>query len=190
MAPFPGQGHARKRRARSYGFTRGGVSANVRFMVISTADLCDAHSDALAIAAPLFRDFGGTLAWGGRISTVKVFEDNVLVRAALDTPADGRVLVVDGGGSLRCALLGDMLAELARKNAWAGVLIYGCIRDAAAIGEMRVGVKAVATHPLKSLKKGAGDRDIAVTFAGITFTPGAYLYADVDGVIVAPRALL
>ena len=160
-------------------------------MVISTADLCDAHADTLAIAAPLLlRDFGGSLAWCGRIATVKVFEDNVLVRAALDEPADGRVLVVDGGGSLGCALLGDMLAELARKNAWAGVLIYGCIRDAAAIATMPIGVKALATHPRKSMKRGAGERDVAVTFAGVTFTPGAYLYADVDGVIVAPRALL
>ncbi len=159
-------------------------------MAFSTADLCDDHAATLSIAAPLFRDFGGLASWSGRVSTVKVFEDNVLVRAALDEPADGRVLVVDGGGSLRCALIGDMIGELARKNAWAGILLYGCIRDAAAIAKLPIGLKALATHPLKSTKKGAGDRDIPVTFAGITFTPGAYLYADLDGVVVAPKALL
>lgn len=150
-----------------------------------TADLCDEH-DPLDVAEPMFRDYGGRPAFGGPISTVKVFEDNVLVKKALEEPGAGRVLVVDGGGSLRCALLGDRLAAMAHTNGWAGVIVYGCIRDSAPIRQIEVGVKALATHPKKSVKRGEGQRDIPVTFAGVTFTPGAYVYADEDGVVVSP----
>lgn len=158
-------------------------------MSLKTTDLCDAHSDNLRIMAPIFLDYGGVEAFGGPVSTVKVFEDNSLVRAALEEPGEGRVLVVDGGGSLRCALLGDNLAELGRGNGWAGVVVYGCIRDSADIAGIAIGVKALNTNPLKSVKKGEGDRDVPVTFAGVTVRPGDYLYADEDGIVLSEVAL-
>jgi len=157
---------------------------------ISTADLCDAHVDELQIAEPGLVTMGGTSVFGGPIATVQVFEDNVLVRRALEEPGQGRVLVIDGGGSLRCALLGDMLATLARDNGWAGVIVNGCVRDSQAIGALEVGVMALATHPRKSGKVGQGSRDVPVTFAGVTFQPGQVVYADRDGIVVAARPLL
>lgn len=132
----------------------------------------------------MFRDFGGQTTFFGPIATVKVHEDNALVRQALEEPGRGRVLVVDGGGSLRCALVGDRLAALALDNGWTGIIVNGCIRDSAAIAEIAVGVKALATHPQKSIKRGEGVRDLAVTFAGVTFTPGQVVYADADGVVI------
>ena len=154
-------------------------------MDISTADLCDAHADELQIAEPGLVTMGGAQAFGGPIATVQVLEDNVLVRQALEEPGQGRVLVIDGGGSLRCALLGDMLATLARDNGWAGVIVNGCVRDSQAIGVM-----ALATHPRKSEKLSQGARDVPVTFAGVTFGPGERVYADRDGIVVAARPLL
>lgn len=155
----------------------------------ATTDLSDAHPDAIQVAEPMFRDFGGQRAFHGAIATVKLFEDNALVRSILETPGAGRVLVVDGGGSMRCALLGDQLAELAVRNGWAGVVVYGCIRDSEAIGQLPLGVKALATHPLKSIKRGEGQREIPVRFAGVHFRPGAWLYADGDGLIVSEQPL-
>ena len=159
-------------------------------MDFKTTDLCDEFSDRLQIAEPLFGDYGGETLFCGIIATVKVFEDNSLVRAALEEPGEGRVLVVDGGGSTRCALLGDQLAELAEENGWAGVVVNGCIRDSAAIAEIDIGVKALAVHPLKSVKRGVGERDVAVRFAGVQFVPGYHLYADEDGLIVSEKPLL
>ena len=158
-------------------------------MLISTADLCDAYSAEVRVAAPLLRDYGGSVVFKGPISTVRVFEDNVLVRAALEEPGAGRVLVVDGGGSLRCALVGDLLAALAQRNGWSGLIVHGCIRDVATVARLPIGVKALAANPLRSAKLGSGVRDEPVTFAGITFAPGEYLYADADGIVVAGRAL-
>lgn len=112
------------------------------------------------------------------------------MRTALEQPGQGRVLVVDGGGSLRCALLGDQLAELAEENDWAGVVVNGCIRDSAAIAELGIGVKALGVHPLKSVKRGVGERDVPVRFAGVNFIPGHYLYGDEDGLIVSEKPLL
>lgn len=154
-----------------------------------TADLCDDYSEQLQIAEPLFGDFGGHDCFCGPISTVKVFEDNTLVRNALEQPGNGRVLVVDGGGSLRCALVGDQLGVLAVKNGWTGIVVFGAIRDSAAIAELPVGVKALATHPLKSVKRDEGQRDVVVRFAGVQFTPGHFLYADEDGLLVAVEQL-
>lgn len=154
-----------------------------------TTDICDQHSERLRIATPIFTDYGGRKVFEGTVVTVKVFEDNSLVRAALEEAGEGRVLVVDGGGSMRCALMGDQLAAMAQRNGWAGVIVYGCIRDSADIATIEVGVKALQTHPLRSVKKGVGERDVPVTFAGITIRPGDYLYADEDGVIVADAAL-
>lgn len=158
-------------------------------MTLATTDLCDAYSAELQIADPIFADFGGRLDFAGPISTVKCFEDNSLVRAALEEPGAGRALVVDGGGSDRCALLGDKLARLAIDNGWAGVLVYGCLRDSAEIADMPIAVKALAAHPKKSDKRGQGDRDVPVRFAGVDFTPGAWLYGDADGVVLAPGEL-
>jgi regulator of ribonuclease activity A len=158
-------------------------------MSLATTDLCDAHEDKVRVAAPIFCSFGGKAAFHGRIATLKLFEDNGLVRKMLDTPGDGRVLVIDGGGSLRCALLGDQLAALAVKNGWAGIVIWGCIRDSAAIGRMELGVLALATHPQKTVKKNLGDAGITVSFAGIDFVPGEWLYAEEDGLIVSASSL-
>jgi len=157
---------------------------------ISTADLCDAHADELQIAEPGLVTIGGAPAFGGPIATVQVLEDNVLVRQALEEPGQGRVLVIDGGGSLRCALIGDMLATLARDNGWAGVIVNGCVRDSRAIGALEVGVMALATHPRKSGKLGQGSRDVPVSFRGVTFRPGQVVYADRDGIVVATRPLI
>lgn len=159
-------------------------------MEIQTADLCDTNEGKVKICAPMFRSFGGKASFGGQIATLKVFEDNSLVRNALESPGHDKVLVVDGGGSMRCALVGDQLALLGVKNGWAGVIVYGCIRDSKAIGKMDLGVFALGTHPLKSIKKGAGDAGLVVTFGGISFTPGHFVYADEDGVIISEDALL
>ena len=139
------------------------------------------------VEAGYLRDFGGVLKFSGPASTVRCFENNPLVREALNEPGRGRVLVVDGGGSRRCALLGDNLAGLASENGWAGVVINGCLRDAEVVGSMPVGVKAIATHPLKSSKRDPGARDVPVSFAGVTVTPGDWVYADMDGVIVGGK---
>jgi regulator of ribonuclease activity A len=155
----------------------------------ATADLCDAHAGKVAVLEPMLAHFGGKAQFHGAVQTVKVFEDNVLVKAQLATPGEGRVLVVDGGGSMRCALLGDLLAQMAIDNGWAGIVVYGAIRDSGPISEMPVGVMALGTHPSKSIKRGAGDVGIAVTFAGQTIRPGVWLYADEDGVIVADEPL-
>ena len=155
----------------------------------ATADLYDDHGESLQVLAPIFRDFGGKRIFQGPVSTVKVFEDNSLVRSALEEPGEGRVLVVDGGGSMRCALVGDNLALLGQENGWAGIVVYGCIRDADPIGEINIGVKAMATNPRKSIKKGEGQRDISVRFADAVIEPGNYLYADADGVVLAIEQL-
>ena len=147
------------------------------------------YSNEISIAQPLFRDFGGAVRFHGPIVTVKVFEDNVLVKQTLEKKVDGSVLVVDGGGSCRCALLGDMLAAMARDNGWAGILVYGCIRDSAEIAKISLGVKALNTHPLKSIKRGEGQTGISVSFAGIEYVPGHYLYADEDGIVVSEKNL-
>ncbi len=154
----------------------------------ATTDLSDAHPD-LQHAAPVFRDYGGRLAFSGPIATLKTFEDNPKVREALEGPGHGRVLVVDGGGSLRCALVGGNLAMLAEKNGWAGIVVNGCIRDTAELAAAKVGVKALAAHPKRSERKGLGEVDVDVSFAGVMFRPGEYLYADGDGIVVSPTKL-
>lgn len=158
-------------------------------MNISTPDLCDAHPDLIQVVAPIFRSYGGVTAFGGPIATVKCFEDNSLVKASASQPGQGRVMVVDGGGSLRCALLGDVLAAKALDRGWAGLIIHGCIRDVEDIGKMAIGVQALAAIPLKSVRKGQGELDVPITFGGVTFQTGAYVYADRNGIIVSPCCL-
>lgn len=150
----------------------------------ATADICDAHEDKVRVVEPMFGSYGGKVSFFGRIATLKIFEDNSLVRDILQKPGDGRVLVIDGGGSLRRALIGDQLAGLAVANGWSGLLVYGCIRDSRAIGTMDLGVFAMDTNPLKTVKRNTGEADVAVTFGGVTFSPGEWLYADEDGVVV------
>lgn len=158
-------------------------------MSYATTDLSDKHPEA-QVADPIFGDFGGKDKFHGPIKTIKVFEDNALVRSTLETPGEGRVLVVDGGGSMRCALVGGNLGNLAVKNNWSGIVVYGYIRDSEEIGLQAVGVKALGTHPRKS-EKGlhSAQQDKVVTFAGVTFRPGAWLYADMDGIVVADSAI-
>lgn len=154
----------------------------------TTPDLCDNHPE-VAVADPVFRDYGGNPAFCGRIVTIDCFEDNSRVRDLVATDGRGKVLVVQGGGSLRRSLLGDMLAERAVANGWSGLLINGCVRDVEALAKLPLGVKALAAFPVKTEKRGAGEVDVAVTFAGVTFLPGQWLYADGNGVIVANEAL-
>lgn len=153
-------------------------------MNFATTDLTDANPDA-RVADPIFSDFGGARSFAGPIETVKVFEDNVLVRSTLETPGEERILVVDAGGSMRCALVGDVLAGLAIDSGWVGIVMYGCVRDTAVIAEMPIGIKALAAHPRRSHKGGEGRVGIEVAFAGIRFTPGDWLYADADGITVS-----
>ena len=158
-------------------------------MSTSVCDLCDAHEEQLQVAEPVFRDYGGRLAFSGEIETVKCHEDNSLVKNLVATPGQGRVLVVDGGGSLRRSLLGDQLAAKALHNAWSGIVIYGAIRDIEVISTLEIGVKAINVIPLKTEKRGRGDQGVPVTFAGVTFRPGEYLYADSNGLVVSNHPL-
>mmetsp|Transcript_15341 Transcript_15341/g.24198 ORF Transcript_15341/g.24198 Transcript_15341/m.24198 type:complete len:228 (+) Transcript_15341:101-784(+) len=150
-----------------------------------TADLMDLEADGTQIAEDIFTDFGGSIRFFGRIATVRCFENNALVRTVLNAPGEGRVLVVDGAGSKRCALLGDQLGALAIKNEWRGVIIHGCVRDAEDLRNMPVGVKAIGTNPRKSWKGPGGEQGVQVHFAGVSFTPGHWLYADKDGVVIS-----
>jgi len=155
---------------------------------IVTPDLCDAYPD-VTVLEPMFANYGGIDSFYGPIRTVKCFEDNSLVKQAVAEPGDGAVLVVDAGGSYRCAMLGDMLAEQAAKNGWAGVVIYGCVRDVDILATLPLGVQALGSHPRKSEKRGEGLRDIPITFAGATLHTGQWLYADNNGIIIAEKPL-
>lgn len=153
-----------------------------------TPDLCDAYPD-VEVLEPMFSNFGGRDSFGGQIVTIKTFEDNSRVREQVALDGTGKVLVVDGGGSLRTALLGDMLAQKAAENGWEGLVIYGCVRDVDMLAQTDVGVQALASHPMRTVKRGLGDLDVKISFAGVTFIPGHYLYADNNGIIVSPMAL-
>lgn len=156
---------------------------------VKTADLCDKYGDDVQVVEEDFVDLGGLADFFGQIVTVKAFEDNSLVAETVNEPGAGKVLVVDGGGSMRRAMLGDNLAARAVQNKWAGIVVNGCIRDAADIGEMELGVKALGTNPRKTEKKGLGEKNVAVRFGGVNFVPGHYVYADEDGMLVSEKAL-
>jgi regulator of ribonuclease activity A len=160
----------------------------------ATCDLCDAHEERLAdgslqVLEPGYLSFGQHRRFAGPAATLKVFEDNSLVRQLLEQPGDGRVLVIDGGGSRRCALVGGNLAVRGAKNRWAGVLVHGCVRDSIELDAVGIGIRALALHPRKSLKRGLGDVDVPLQFSGVRIVPGAWIYADEDGVLVADRPL-
>jgi regulator of ribonuclease activity A len=158
-------------------------------MTFKTADLYDEHGEDLQVATPLFKDFGQRRAFSGPIATVKCFEDNSLVRKSLGQPGDGRVLVVDGGGSVRCALVGDRLAALGRDNGWAGIVVFGCIRDSEELATIDIGIKALGTNPRKSVKREEGQSQIPLRFADVRFEPGSFLYADPDGIVISASKL-
>jgi len=159
-------------------------------MTFTTADLYDHHEGKVQVALPVFRDYGGKKNFCGQIVTVKVFEDNSLVRAALEERVQDKVLVIDGGESLRCALVGDLLAQLAKDNGWQGIIVSGCIRDSGIVATIDIGIKALGTSPRKSVKKGAGARNVEVTFAGVTFAPDHFIYADGDGILLSEIKLV
>jgi len=156
----------------------------------ATTDLCDAHENSLAdgslrVLPPLFKSFGKRAGFHGPAITLKVFEDNALVRSTLETPGGGQVLVVDGGTSLRCALVGGQLGLLAEKNSWAGIIVNGCIRDSQEIDACDIGVRALALNPRRAAKKGVGERNVAVTIAEVIIEPGNWIYVDADGILVS-----
>jgi regulator of ribonuclease activity A len=156
---------------------------------MKTADLVDAHNDQVHFCDLPFRKFGRRRAFHGPIATIKSFEDNALLRAYLQEPGGRRVMVVDGGGSTRCALLGDQIAGILIDNGWAGIIINGAIRDSLEIDGMECGVFCLSTSPKKSAKDGTGKRDIEVAFGGATFVPGHFAYCDADGVLVSGERL-
>jgi regulator of ribonuclease activity A len=158
-------------------------------MTTKTADLYDQYGEQLQVVEPMFRSYGGKPAFAGRVATVKVHEDNKLVRSELEKDGSGQVLVIDGGGSLRSALVGGNIAKLASDNRWAGIIVYGCIRDAVEVAGTPIGMLALATCPVKPKKNGFGEVGIVVRFGGVTFKPGGYVYADEDGVVVGPNKL-
>jgi len=155
-----------------------------------TADLSDEYPQEFDCASPIFRPYGKRTAFWGQITTVKIFEDNSYVRKLLETKGQGKVLVIDGGGSKRCALVGDRLAQLSIDNKWEGIIVYGCIRDSRIINEMHVGIRAINTCPIKSIKRNIGEENITVKFAEIAFIPGHFVYVDEDGVLVSSKKLL
>ena len=152
-------------------------------------DLCDQYGDSLRVLSPMLKNFGGNNCFHGKISTIKCHEDNSFVADAVREEGGGSVLVVDGGGSLRCALLGDNLASIAASNSWSGIIIFGCVRDVVALKDISLGIQAIAPHPMKSVKRQVGLRDVEVSFGGVSFIPGQYVYADDNGVIVSEAEL-
>lgn len=150
----------------------------------ATADLYDRHGDALQSCDLQLRDLGGRRRFHGAVRTVRCHQDNALLKSLLATPGEGAVLVVDGGGSLHTALVGDVIAGLAVEHGWAGLVVHGAVRDSAALAGLDLGVKALGTNPRRSARTGAGEVDVPVTFGGVTFPPGASLWADEDGVVV------
>jgi regulator of ribonuclease activity A len=158
-------------------------------MACSVPDICDEFFEEIAVLEPLFSDYGGKRKFCGEVVTIKCFEDNSLVRDLVHSEGRGRVVVVDGGGSLRRALLGDLLAAKAAENGWQGLVINGCVRDVEILEAIDLGVKALNSHPVKTDKRGEGQLDVAVAFAAVRIKSGDYLYADANGVVVAPRKL-
>ncbi|GAA5232107.1 RraA family protein [Verticiella sediminum] len=156
----------------------------------ATADLYDEHGENCASCETQFRQYGGRRVFGGRIRTVQCYGDNALVREILNGPGNGDVLVIDGGGLMVSALMGDLIAAAGQRNGWAGAVINGPVRDTAALAQMDFGVKALGSNPRKSAKAGAGRADVPVSFGGVVFTPGAWLYSDDDGILVAAEALV
>lgn len=163
-------------------------------MTFATTDICDDNPQLLEdgrlmVLPPVFRQFGQRVKFSGRVTTLKVFEDNALVRSSLEAPGNGNVLVIDGGASLRRALVGGQLALLAQDNGWAGIVVEGCVRDSDEINACDIGVRALATHPQRSARTGAGERNVRVFISGVAVNPGDWIYADADGVLIAQQKM-
>lgn len=161
---------------------------------LATAEVCDTNaallvSGDLRVLQPVFQMYGQSRAFSGPIVTVKVFEDNVLVREVLESRGEGRVLVIDGGGSMRCALVGGNLGQLAQNMGWSGIVVNGCIRDVDEINGCDIGVRALAAHPVKSNKKGIGEKHVSIYIWGTLIRDGEWLYADSDGILVSKSEL-
>lgn len=154
-----------------------------------TADLVDAHAASLRGCNAQFHSYGGRARFHGPVRTIQCFEDNLLIKQTLSTPGNGAVLVIDGGASLRCCLLGDFMAELGHKNGWAGFIVWGAVRDTVALGKLDLGLKALGSHPFRPTKTGAGSIDTPVEFGDVTFRPGDWVYADEDGIVISDRNL-
>lgn len=159
-------------------------------MLFNTNDLYDDYLEDIQVAAPIFQNFGGRKKFYGEICTVKAFEDNSYIKSSFEQDGRGKVLVVDGGGSLHCAMMGDQVAGLGLRHGWEGIIIHGCIRDSIEVGKLDFGVRALATIPRKTIKRKQGVCDIKLHFAGINFVPGHYVYADEDGIVTAEKALI
>ncbi|NBI30150.1 ribonuclease E activity regulator RraA [Chengkuizengella marina] len=159
-------------------------------MGFKTTDLCDEYAEELSICQTEFRSFGKKQAFFGPIATVKIFEDNVLLEEALKTVPERSVLVVDGGGSKKCALMGDRLGEIGVSRGLSGIIINGCVRDSVDLSKLEFGIRALGTNPLKSKKEGKGTMNVILKFGEMTWVPGEYVYADEDGIIVSPRKIL
>lgn len=158
-------------------------------MEYNTSALCDTYIDMVDVVEPLFANFGGRSSFGGKVSTVKCFEDNALIREMLEEPGEGRVLLVDGGGSLRRALIDAELAELALANNWEGLVINGCVREVDVLEDLEIGIHALAAIPVGADEKGQGETEVPVNFGGVTFLPEDWLYADATGIILSPEQL-
>lgn len=159
-------------------------------MTFTTPDLCDTHPQDVQVLALPWHSYGGRQVFGGPVSTVRCYEDNSRVKEAASEPGKGRVLVVDGAASLRRALLGDMIAEAAAENGWAGMVICGAVRDVDELGVCALGVQALGSIPLRTERRGLGERDVDIVLAGVTISPGNFIYADNTGVVVARKALV
>lgn len=159
-------------------------------MSFKTTDLYDECLESLQVATSIFRDLGGRSRFFGEIVTLKALEDNTFLKAAFETDGRGKVLVVDSAASMRCAMMGDVMAELGASNGWEGVVINGCIRDSVDVAKVNIGVKALGTTPRKTVKRDQGICDIPLHFADVTFNPGDHLYADEDGMVISQTPLL
>ena len=169
---------------------KGCVKSMEKTMNETTCDISDKFHPDVQYLESEYKSYGGKTSFSGRIVTIKCYDDNSLVEEVLKTNGKDSVLVIDAGGSMKCAMLGDKRAAEAIKNDWEGILVHGLIRDSATINGMKIGIRALGVCPLKSIKKGVGDRDLVVNFSGVTFTPGEYLYADEDGVIIIKENLI
>ncbi|HAS6349615.1 ribonuclease E activity regulator RraA [Vibrio sp. IRLE0018] len=158
-------------------------------MEYNTSALCDIYLDQVDVVEPMFSNFGGRASFAGQITTVKCFEDNTLIRETLEQDGVGRVLLVDGGGSLRRALVDGELAAIAEENEWEGIVIYGCVREVDELEEMNIGIQALASIPVGASSQGVGEVDVPVNFGGVTFLPEDYLYADTTGILLSQEPL-
>ncbi|AXN03049.1 ribonuclease E activity regulator RraA [Vibrio anguillarum] len=158
-------------------------------MEYNTSALCDIYLDQVDVVEPMFSNFGGSASFAGQLTTIKCFEDNGLIREVLEQDGLGRVLLIDGGGSLRRALIDAELAALAEENEWEGIVVYGCVREVDELEEMSIGIQALASIPVGVSNQGIGEVDVPVNFGGVTFLPEDYLYADNTGIILSPEPL-